>query len=158
MKISKLWLWVSIFAVAFLAACSKSTIEQWAVATLSYEITDPMTQVIIASWVKEGVDFTYTWTSLFQLLEGAKAWEVRTDVFMDPFNEHDPDLTYKQTTLVLNEMGVPAEKGATVQLSDKTAIVTRVLSEDGIEQVELDANPIETIDPYIWTFTVESIK
>jgi hypothetical protein len=55
-------------------------------------------------------------------------------------------------------MGVPAEKGATVQLSDKTAIVTRVLSEDGIEQVELDANPIETIDPYIWTFTVESIK
>ncbi|MBR4567207.1 hypothetical protein IKO18_01980 [bacterium] len=77
---------------------------------------------------------------------------------MDPFNEHDPDLTYKQTTLVLNEMGVPAEKGATVQLSDKTAIVTRVLSEDGIEQVELDANPIETIDPYIWTFTVESIK
>jgi hypothetical protein len=33
-----------------------------------------------------------------------------------------------------------------------------VLSEAGIEQVVLDTNPIETINPFVWTITVTAVK
>jgi len=151
-------MWVSIFSLLFLAACSKSEVKEWVKVDLSYEVFDSNTQELIVSWEKEGVELNYSWSSLYQALDGAKVGESRTEVLLDPFNEHDPDLSFKQTALVLSEMWVPVEKWSEVKLSDKTAVVTNVISEDGIEQVELDANPKYTINPYIWTFTVNAIN
>ena len=151
-------MWVSIFSLLFLAACSKSEVKEWVKVDLSYEVFDSNTQELIISWEKEGVELNYSWSALYQTLDGAKVGESRTEVLLDPFNEHDPDLSFKQTALVLSEMWVPVEKWSEVNLSDKTAVVTNVISEDGIEQVELDANPKYTINPYIWTFTVNSIN
>ena len=48
--------------------------------------------------------------------------------------------------------------GSKVPLSDTEAVVTDVLSEAGIEQVVLDTNPIETINPFVWNITVTSVK
>jgi hypothetical protein len=55
-------------------------------------------------------------------------------------------------------MGIPVQIGSVVPLSEKEAVVTEVLSEAGVEQVVLDTNPIETINPFVWTITVTSVK
>ena len=157
MKITKVWMWLAVFSMVFLAACWKNTVEQWAVVNFSYEVVDPMTQELISQWEKE-ITFDYTWSEVYKLMEGAVKWDTRTDVLTDPFNEHNPDLTYRQTALVLNEMWIPVVVGSKVQLTDSEAVVTNVLSVDGIEQVELDANPVWTISPAVWTLTVTSIK
>lgn len=144
--------------MVYLTACSNSAIKEWSKVSFTYEVEDPMTQQIIASWEKSDFVFDYTGTALFELVEGLKKWETRSDVLADPFNDHDSELVYKQTALVLREMGIPVQIGSKVPLSETDAVVTEVLSEGGVEQVELDANPIETIDPFVRTITVTSVK
>jgi len=158
MKIWRIWLWALVVYMACLAACGNSEVKEWAKVSFTYEVEDPMTQEIIATWEKADIVLDYTGTALFELVEWLKKWESRSDVLIDPFNDHDPELVYKQTQLVLNEMGIPAQIGAKVPLSDKEAVVTEVYSEWGIDQVVLDANPIETIDPFVRTLTVTSVK
>lgn len=158
MKIWRIWLWALVISMVYLTACSNSAIKEWSKVSFTYEVEDPMTQQIIASWEKSDFVFDYTGTALFELVEGLKKWETRSDVLVDPFNDHDSELVYKQTALVLREMGIPVQIGSKVPLSETDAVVTEVLSEGGVEQVELDANPIETIDPFVRTITVTSVK
>ena len=158
MKIWRIWLWALVISMVYLTACSNSAIKEWSKVSFTYEVEDPMTQQIIASWEKSDFVFDYTGTALFELVEGLKKWETRSDVLVDPFNDHDSELVYKQTALVLREMGIPVQIGSKVPLSDTEAVVTDVLSEAGIEQVVLDTNPIETINPFVWNITVTSVK
>lgn len=76
----------------------------------------------------------------------------------DPFVQHDENLVQKQTTLVLNEMGIPLEIGKTVEVSGNPAILTQIVNEDGIEQAVLDNNPVETVLSLEWKFTITEIK
>ena len=142
----------------YFAACTNSVVKEWSKVSFTYEVEDPMTQQIIRTWEKLDIVLDYTWTALFQLVEGLKKWESRQDVLIDPFNDHNPEGVYKQTALVLKEMWIPVQIGSVVPLSEKEAIVTEVISENGIEQVILDNNPIETINPFLWTITVTSVK
>ena len=158
MKIWRIWLWALVISMVYLTACSNWVVKEWSKVSFTYEVEDPMTSQIIATWEKTDVLLDYTWTALFQLVEGLKKWEYRSDVLIDPFNDHDPEGVYKQTALVLKEMGIPVQIGSVVPLSDSEAVVTEVLSEAGIEQVVLDTNPIETINPFVWTITVTAVK
>ena len=142
----------------YFSACTNSAVKEWSKVSFTYEVEDPMTQQIIRTWEKLDIEMDYTGTVLFQLVEGLKKWESKSDVLIDPFNDHDPEGVYKQTALVLKEMGIPVQIGSIVPLSDSESIVTDVLREDGIEQVILDNNPIETINPFLWTITVTSVK
>ena len=142
----------------YLTACGNSAVKEWSKVSFTYEVEDPMTQQIIATWEKKDVLFDYTGTALFELVEGLKKGESRSDVLIDPFKDHDPEGVYKQTALVLKEMWIPVQVGSKVPLSDTEAVVTDVLSEAGIEQVVLDTNPIETINPFVWNITVTSVK
>jgi hypothetical protein len=142
----------------YLTACGNSAVKEWSKVSFTYEVEDPMTQQIIATWEKTDIVLDYTWTALFELVEGLKKGESRSDVLIDPFRDHDPEWVYKQTALVLKEMWIPVQVGSKVPLTDSEAIVTDVLSEAGIEQVVLDTNPIETINPFVWTITVTSVK
>lgn len=38
------------------------------------------------------------------------------------------------------------------------ARIVDIVSENGIEQVVLDANPVEVISPLLWSFTITEIK
>ena len=158
MKIWRIWLWILAISMVYLTACSNWVVKEWSKVSFTYEVEDPMTSQIIASWEKTDILMDYTGTALFQLVEGLKKWEYRADVLIDPFNDHDPELVYKQTALVLKEMWIPVQIGSVVPLSEKEAIVTEVLSEAGVDQVVLDTNPIETINPFVWTITVTSVK
>ena len=142
----------------YLTACGNSAVKEWSKVSFTYEVEDPMTQQIIATWEKTDIVLDYTWTALFELVEGLKKGESRSDVLIDPFRDYDPEWVYKQTALVLKEMWIPVQVGSKVPLTDSEAIVTDVLSEAGIEQVVLDTNPIETINPFVWTITVTSVK
>ncbi len=142
----------------YLTACGNSAVKEWSKVSFTYEVEDPMTQQIIATWEKKDVLLDYTGTALFELVEGLKKGESRSDVLIDPFKDHDPEGVYKQTALVLKEMWIPVQVGSKVPLSDTEAVVTDVLSEAGIEQVVLDTNPIETINPFVWNITVTSVK
>lgn len=142
----------------YLTACGNSAVKEWSKVSFTYEVEDPMTQQIIATWEKKDVLLDYTGTALFELVEGLKKGESRSDVLIDPFKDHDPEGVYKQTALVLKEMWIPVQVGSKVPLSDTEAVVTDVLSEAWIEQVVLDTNPIETINPFVWNITVTSVK
>ena len=158
MKIWKIWLWALVISLIYLTACGNSAVKEWSKVSFTYEVEDPMTQQIIATWEKKDVLLDYTGTALFELVEGLKKGESRSDVLIDPFKDHDPEGVYKQTALVLKEMWIPVQVGSKVPLSDTEAVVTDVLSEAGIEQVVLDTNPIETINPFVWNITVTSVK
>ena len=158
MKIWKIWLWALVISMIYLTACGNSAVKEWSKVSFTYEVEDPMTQQIIATWEKKDVLLDYTGTALFELVEGLKKGESRSDVLIDPFKDHDPEGVYKQTALVLKEMWIPVQVGSKVPLSDTEAVVTDVLSEAGIEQVVLDTNPIETINPFVWNITVTSVK
>lgn len=100
----------------------------------------------------------YTGTALFQLLNGAKIGETKTELLQDPLNQHNPELVYKQTAMVFEEMGVPADIGSVLELWGNPAKVVDIVNENGIEQVVLDANPLEATSPLLWSFTITEIK
>ena len=60
--------------------------------------------------------------------------------------------------MVLAEMGLPSEVGTRVTMGDASFLTTAVVNEDGVEQVVLDGNPVETIVPLNWSFTITEIK
>lgn len=43
-------------------------------------------------------------------------------------------------------------------MGNASFLTTAVVTEDGVEQVVLDGNPVETIVPLNWSFTVTEIK
>jgi hypothetical protein len=146
-----IWAWI------LLTWCKSSVVEEGSQVRLSYEISDPETWEFISAWEKT-VTLDYSWTALFQLLEGAKVWEERAWELIDPFNEHNPSLEYQLTTLVLNEMWIPAEIWQEVKIWDENSIITDIVSKDWVEQAILDQNPQETYKSFLWTFEVDSIR
>ena len=84
----------------YFSACTNSVVKEWSKVSFTYEVEDPMTQQIIRTWEKLDIEMDYTGTVLFQLVEGLKKWESKSDVLIDPFNDHDPEGVYKQTALV----------------------------------------------------------
>ena len=75
----------------YLTACGNSAVKEWSKVSFTYEVEDPMTQQIIATWEKKDVLLDYTGTALFELVEGLKKGESRSDVLIDPFKDHDPE-------------------------------------------------------------------
>lgn len=135
-----------------------NAIEPNVKVSFSYLASDPETMEVLASGVQKDFLLDFTGSALYQLLEGAKKDETRTWILTDPFVQHDENLVQKQTTLVLNEMGIPLEVGKTVEVSGNPAILTQIVNEDGIEQAVLDSNPVETVLPLEWKFTITEIK
>lgn len=134
------------------------TVEPNAKVSFSYLASNPETMEVIASGTQKDLLLDFTGSALYQLLEGAKKDEIRTWILTDPFSQHDEDLVQKQTTLVLNEMGVPLEIGETIEVAGKPAILSQIVSEDGVEQAVLDSNPVETVMPLEWKVTIMEIK
>ncbi len=152
---------LALFAVslsAFLTACSPSVVKEGSQVSFSYTAKDPETQEVLFSDQKTDMPLDFSGTVLFQLLNGAKVGETKTELLQDPLNLHNPELMYKQTAMVFEEMGVPAEIWGEIRVWEKMARIVDIVSENGIEQVVLDANPVEVISPLLWSFTITEIK
>lgn len=55
-------------------------------------------------------------------------------------------------------MGIPLELGEIVEVEGKPTVISQIVTENGVEQAVLDANPVETVMPLEWKFTVTDIK
>ena len=137
---------------------SPHSVQPNAKVSFSYVAVDPETKETVASGTKKDMLLDFTGTALYQLLEGAKKDEVRTWILTDPLTQHDDSLLQKQTSVVLAEMWLPSEVGTRVTMGDASFLTTAVVTEDGVEQVVLDGNPVETIVPLNWSFTITEIK
>lgn len=101
---------------ALFVACSPSAVQEGSQVSFSYLVKDPQTQIVLMTGQKSDMLLDYTGTALFQLLNGAKIGETKTELLQDPLNQHNPELVYKQTTMVFEEMGVPADIGSVLEL------------------------------------------
>lgn len=151
----------ALFALSlsvFLTACSPSVVKEGSQVSFSYIAKDPETQELLFSDKRIDMPLDFSGTALFQLLNGAKVGETKTKLLQDPLNLHNPELIYQQTAMVFEEMGVPAEIWGEIRIWDKMAKIVDIVNENGIEQVVLDANPLETTIPLLWEFTITEIK
>lgn len=102
----------ALFMISFsalLVACSPGVVKEGSQVSFSYTVKDPETQELLFSDQKTSMILDFSGTALFQLLNGAAVGETKTELLQDPLNLHNPELVYKQTAMVFEEMGVPAE-------------------------------------------------
>lgn len=102
----------ALFMISFsalLVACSPRVVKEGSQVSFSYTVKDPETQELLFSDQKTNMILDFSGTALFQLLNGGVVGETKTGLLQDPLNLHNPELVYKQTAMVFEEMGVPAE-------------------------------------------------
>lgn len=110
---------LALFAISlsvFLTACSPSVVKEGSQVSFSYTAKNPETQEVLFSDQKTDMNLDFSGTALFQLLNGAKVGETKTELLQDPLNLHNSELMYKQTAMVFEEMGISAEVGAEVRV------------------------------------------
>lgn len=134
-----------------------STITPDAKVSLSYIVSIPESEEVIASGEQKDVLLHFTGSALFELLSGAKKGEIRSGILQDPLLQHEANKEKKQPTIVLQEIGIPLTVGESIHLDKEEYIITNIISENGVEQAVLDSNPRETIFPMHWEITIKEI-
>lgn len=142
----------------FSGCMSPKVIEPDAKVSFHYVARDPATMEVMTEGDQQEFVFDFTGAALYQLLAGATKDDERSGMLKDPLVAYNADLVQKQTTLVLREMGIEVATGEVVDLGGVAGMITDVVNEDGVEQVVLDSNPLETLIPLEWSFTITEIK
>lgn len=143
-----------------LAACGASQkVETTATIDYSYEAKHPITDEVITSGTLLAQTYAPSNSQIFELLSGAKVGEMRKLSLKDPFLQHNPQLMQKFPLLILQEMWIELDSTSdTLELDGKNYILWDFISENGVEKVILDENPLETVKELDWTFKVDAIK
>lgn len=125
----------------------------------SYQAKHPITEEILISGSMLNQQYNSSTSQIFELLSGAKKGESRMGAMTDPFHKHNPQLVQKFPIVVLNEMGIEIDTTADIfELDGKNYVLGDIISENGVDKVVLDENPIETVKQLEWTFSVDAIK
>ena len=104
-----------VLVTIVLSGCvTPSQVTQDSKVDLTYTVTDPLLEQVIASGEKKDLMMDSVSMQLVHLLSGAKKDAVKFGLLTDPFLEYNYDLFYKQSVTVLREMGIPLEIGKVI--------------------------------------------